>query len=69
MPETYNTLVPSNTLYIKSPNPGCLIIEGIETQCQIAQHQDEQVEALHMFQDCQGVERALLEQIVATEEP
>ena len=45
-PKTYATLVPGNTPYIKSPNPGRLIIDGTETQYQIAQRRDKHEEAL-----------------------
>ena len=48
-PATYATLVPGNTPYIKQYNPGRLIIEGIETQYQIAQRRDEHSEALRLF--------------------
>ena len=68
-PATYATLVPGNTPYIKPPNPGRLIIDGTETQYQIAQRRDEHAEALRMFQECLGVERALIQQIVAAVEP
>ena len=67
--ETYATLVPGNTPYIKPPNPGRLRIEGTETQYQIAQRKDKHAEALRIFQEYLGVERALLQQIVAAIEP
>ena len=68
-PETYATLVPGNTPYIRPVNPGRLIIEGTETQYQIAQRRDEHAEALRVFQEYLGVERALIQQIVAAVEP
>lgn len=68
-PETYATLVPGNTPYIKQPNPGRLIIDGTETQYQIAQRREEHAEALRLFKDCIGVERAIIQQIVAAVEP
>ena len=40
-PATYATLVPGNTPYVNPPNPGRLIIDGTETQYQIAQRRDE----------------------------
>ena len=64
-PEIYATLIPGNTPYTKPQNPGRLIIEGTETQYQIAQPRDEHAEALRIFQEYLGVERALLQQIVA----
>ena len=68
-PETYATLVPGNTPYIRPVNPGRLIIEGTETQYEIAQRRDEHAEALRVFQEYPGVERALIQQIVAAVEP
>ena len=68
-PATYATLVSGNTPYIKQPNPGRLIIKGTETQYQIAQRGDEHSEALRLFKEFVGVERALLQQIVAAIEP
>ena len=50
-PEIYATLVPDNTPYIKPQNPGRLMIEGTETQYQIAQRRNEHAEALRMFQE------------------
>ncbi len=68
-PNTYATLVPGNIPYIKGPTPGRLIIQGTETQYQIAQRREEHTDALRMFQECLGVERALIQQIVAAVEP
>ena len=50
-PQTYATLVPGNTPYIKPANPGRLVIDGTETQYQIAQRRDEHAEALRVFQE------------------
>ena len=68
-PETYSTLVLGNTSYVKPTNPGRLVIDGTETQYQIAQRRDEHTEALRVFQEYLGVERALIQQIVAAIEP
>ena len=68
-PETYATLVPGNTPYISPIHPGRLVIDGTETQYQIAQRRDEHAEDLRVFQEYLGVERALLQQIVSALEP
>lgn len=39
-PQTYATLVPGNTPYNKPTNSGRLVIDGNETQYQIAQRRD-----------------------------
>ena len=67
-PTTYTTLVLGNTPYIKPPNPGRLVIEGNESHYQIMQHRDKHQEALRMFQECLGVKRALIQQIVSAVE-
>ena len=68
-PQTCATLVPCNTPYIKLTNPGQLSIEGTKTPYQIVQRCDEDTKALCVFQESLGVERALLQQILATVEP
>ena len=64
-PETYATLVPGNTPYIRPQNPGSLLILGNETQHQIAQRRDEHATATKVFREVIRVERTLIQQIVA----
>ena len=68
-PETYATLVPANTPYERPQDPGRFIIEGTETQYQIAQRRDEHAEDVRLFRQVLGVERALIQQIVSAIEP
>ena len=68
-PETYATLVPGNTPYIRPENPGRLQIEGNETQYQIAQRREEHQEATRLFREVLAVEKVLIQQIVAAIEP
>ena len=66
---TYQTLVPGATPYRRPRNPGRFVIEGRETQHQIAQHRAEHAEQLRVFKEVIGVERALLQQLVSAIEP
>ena len=68
-PEVYATLVPGGTPYVRPVNPGNLIINGDETQYQIAQRRQEHDEATRAFRELIGVERALIQQIVSALEP
>ena len=68
-PEVYATLVPGDTPYVRPVNPGNLIINGDETQYQIAQRRQEHDEATRAFRELIGVERALIQQIVSALEP
>ena len=67
-PETYATLVPGNTPYKRPANPGRLQITRNETQYQIAQRRDENEEATRLFREVNGMERALIQQIVSAVE-
>ena len=68
-PEAYATLVPGNTPYVRPANPGALQINGNETQFQIQQRDKEHREAKRLFREVIGVERAIIQQIVAAVEP
>ena len=68
-PATYATLVPGNTPYKCPPNPGRLIIDGMETQYQIAQRRDEHTKAVRLFREVLGFERTLIQQKVSVVEP
>ncbi len=66
---TYQTLVPGARPYHHPVNPGRFIIEGHETQHQIAQRHAEHAEQVRVFKEVIGIKRALVQQIVSAVEP
>ena len=69
-PNTYQRLVPDSEPYNRPENPGRLeIAEAGLTQYQIAQAREEHDEATRLFREVNGVERTLIQQIVAAVEP
>ena len=69
-PAAYRALIPGVDAYARPINPGPLaLIPDNLTQYQIAQARDEHAEATRVFREVLGVERAIIQQIVAAVEP
>ena len=59
---TYDRIAP-NTPFARPPNPGILNVEPNATQYQITQQKDEHTKALKAFNECNLLERTLIQQI------
>ena len=68
-PATYQTLFPDAPPYRRPVIPGKFVIEGRETQHQIAQRRSEHAEQVRIFKEVIGVERAVIQQIISAIKP
>ena len=66
--KTYAT-IPNTQPYVRSNAPGPLVPIPGATQFQIQQQRDQHAEGTRLFREVLVVERALIQQIVATVEP
>ena len=65
----YTALVPQASAYTRPVNPGRLAVTPNLTQYQLAQARDVHQEAIRVFREVNGVERAIIQQIVVAIEP